>query len=63
MIIDMPFDPKTYDDRTLIAAIKSLRNGEYSPALGTWPLKRLAELEREANSRRILPQKYTPPKP
>lgn len=57
------FDPSTYSDRTLIEAIKSLRNGEYSPVLGTWPLKRLAVLEREARSRNLLLPKHSAPKP
>jgi hypothetical protein len=46
------FDPTTYDDHTLIEAIKSLRHSR-SDYLGSWGKKRLAVLEREANRRKL----------
>ena len=56
------FDPSTYSDRTLIEAIKSLRQCSF-PHLGTWPQKRLAVLEREARRRNILFPKHSAPRP
>jgi hypothetical protein len=46
------FDPTTYDDKTLIEAIKSLRHSR-SDYLGSWGKKRLVLLEREANRRKL----------
>ncbi|MEY5019172.1 MAG: hypothetical protein RLZ22_260 [Verrucomicrobiota bacterium] len=48
----MAFDPTTYDDHTLIEAIKNLRDSR-SDYLGSWGKKRLAVLEREANRRKL----------
>jgi len=46
------FDPTTYDDNTLIEAIKSLRHSR-SDYLVSWGKKRLAVLECEANRRKL----------
>jgi hypothetical protein len=48
----MAFDPKEYDDNTLVEAIKSLRHSR-SDYLGSWGKKRLAVLEHEANRRKL----------
>jgi hypothetical protein len=48
----MAFDPKEYDDHTLVEAIKSLRHSR-SDYLGSWGKKRLAVLEHEANRRKL----------
>ena len=48
----MAFDPKEYDDNTLVEAIKSLRHSR-SDYLGSWGKKRLAVLEQEANRRKL----------
>jgi hypothetical protein len=48
----MAFDPKEYDDHTLVEAIKSLRHSR-SDYLGSWGKKRLAVLEQEANRRKL----------
>jgi hypothetical protein len=46
------FDPSTYDDNTLVEAIKNLRHSR-SDYLGSWGKKRLILLEREANHRKL----------
>jgi hypothetical protein len=48
----MAFDPKEYDDNTLVEAIKNLRHSR-SDYLGSWGKKRLVLLEREANRRKL----------
>jgi len=64
----MPFDPTTYDDHTLLSSIEGLRRivelkeRKWSH-LGTWPQKRLAILEREANRRNLKLPKHTIQKP
>ena len=53
------FDPATYNDESLIGAIKDLRHSRFS-YLGSWGQKRLALLEREANRRKLqLPKHNT----
>jgi hypothetical protein len=53
------FDPTTYDDHTLITAIKNLRHPR-SEYLGSWGKQRLTLLEREANVRKLqLPKHNT----
>ena len=54
----MAFDPTTYDDHTLIEAIKTLRHNR-SAYLGSWGQKRLALLEREANRQKLQLPKHT----
>jgi hypothetical protein len=46
------FDPTTYDDHTLVEAIKNLRHPR-SSYLAIWGQKRLAALEHEANRRKL----------
>jgi hypothetical protein len=48
----MAFNPKEYDDNTLVEAIKRLRHSR-SDYLGSWGKKRLAVLEQEANRRKL----------
>jgi tRNA(Phe) wybutosine-synthesizing methylase Tyw3 len=48
----MAFDPKEYDDNTLVEAIKSLRRSR-SDYHCSWCKKRIAVLEHEANRRKL----------
>jgi hypothetical protein len=64
----MQFDPQEYDDNKLVSAIyglrqlKQLKERRWSH-LGTWPMKRLAVLEREAAKRNLKLKKHEPKKP
>ncbi|MEN9534765.1 MAG: hypothetical protein RIR37_38 [Verrucomicrobiota bacterium] len=52
----MAFDPTTYDDHTLIEAIKNLRDSR-SDYLGSWGKKRLANVTLILRQRRCQHQR------